>query len=210
MDIAAQTGVVHRVESTDNAAHGFGQRAIEICIGIIVQQVVGQKRFNGDIGILRITAAILIGITGRHLRTLIEMCGLDCKTLTGLVLMLPVFTDLGDHAAEFMADNGRMFSNIIGHALMLGTLNGRLIRAHADGIRNDLDLNVVRADLRQLDLLEAQIHLTVDSNSFCLHVLHLPFKTCPPLADCNGYKMGLCCIVWISPVLYRIAVMMST
>ena len=179
MDIAAETGVVHRVERADDAAHRFGQRSVEIGVGIIGKQVVSQQRFNGDIGILHIAAAVLIGIAGGHLRALVEVRRLDGEALAGLILVLPVLTDLGDHAAEFMADNGRMLSDIIGHALVLGAFNGGLVRAHADGVGNDLDLNVVRTDLRQLDLLEAQIHFPVDSDSFCLHVLHLPFKTCP-------------------------------
>ena len=52
---------------------------------------------------------------------------LDGEALTGLVLILPVFADLGDHAAEFMANDRGMLCNIIWDALVLLALNCGLV-----------------------------------------------------------------------------------
>ena len=127
MLIGAGFGVVHGVERADDAAHRFCQRAVEIGIGIIRQKIVGQQRFDGDVGILAVAAAVLIGIAGGHLGALVEVGRLDGEALTGLVLILPVFADLGDHAAEFMANDRGMLCNIIWDALVLLALNCGLV-----------------------------------------------------------------------------------
>ena len=100
---------------------------------------------------------------------------LNGEALTGLVLILPVFADLGDHAAELVPDDGRMLRHVIGNALVLRALHSSLVGAHADRVGNDLDLNIVRTYRRQVDLFQTQIHFAMDSYSFRLHVRFLPF-----------------------------------
>ena len=170
--IGAGLGMVHGMERANDAAHGLCQRAIEIRVGVVRQQIVGQQRLDGDVGILAVAAAVAVGIAGSQLGALVEMGGLDGEALTGLVLVLPVFADLGDHAAELMADNGGMLRNVVRDALVLLTLDRGLVGRHTDRVGNDLDLNVIRADLRQLNLLQTKIHFTMDTDSFRFHTFH--------------------------------------
>ena len=197
MLIAAGLGVVHGVEGTDDAAHRLCQGAIEVGIGIVRQQVVGQQRLDGDVGVLAVAAAVLVGIAGSHLGALVEVCRLNGKTLAGFIFILPVLADLGDDTAEFMADDGRMLRNVVGHALVLFALDRGLVRAHADGVRNDLDLNIVRTDLREFNFLQTQIHFAMDSNCFGFHRFHSFLNFC--LGENRPTKMGLCWFVLISP-----------
>ena len=46
MLIGAGLRVVHGVECADDAAHRLSQRAIEIGVGIVRQQIVGQQRLD--------------------------------------------------------------------------------------------------------------------------------------------------------------------
>ena len=172
MLIGAGLGMVHGMERADDAAHGFCQRAVEIRVRVVRQQVVGQQRLDGDVGILAVAAAVLVGVAGSQLGALVEMRGLDGEALAGLILVLPVFTDLGDHAAEFMADDCGMLRNVVRDALVILTLDCGLVGRHTDRVGNDLDLNVIRADLRQLDLLQTKIHFTMDTDSFRFHTFH--------------------------------------
>ena len=172
MLIGAGLGMVHGMERADDAAHGFCQRAVEIRVGVVRQQVVGQQRLDGDVGILAVAAAVLVGVAGSQLGALVEMRGLDGEALAGLILVLPVFTDLGDHAAEFMADDCGMLRNVVRDALVILTLDCGLVGRHTDRVGNDLDLNVIRADLRQLDLLQAEVHFAMDTDSFRFHTFH--------------------------------------
>ena len=160
------------MEGTDDAAHRLCQGAIEVGIGIVRQQVVGQQRLDGDVGVLAVAAAVLVGIAGSHLGALVEVRRLNGKALAGFIFIFPVLADLGDDTAEFMADDGRMLRNVVGHALVLFALDRGLIRAHADGVRNDLDLNIVRTDLREFNFLQTQIHFAMDSNCFGFHRFH--------------------------------------
>ena len=127
---------------------------------------------DGDVGILAVAAAVLVGVAGSQLGALVEMRGLDGEALAGLILVLPVFTDLGDHAAEFMADDCGMLRNVVRDALVILTLDCGLVGRHTDRVGNDLDLNVIRADLRQLDLLQAEVHFAMDTDSFRFHTFH--------------------------------------
>ena len=167
--------MVHGMEGADDAAHGLSQGAVEVGIGIVVQQVVGQQRLHGDVGILGVAAAVLVGIAGSHLGALVEMGGLNGKAVAGLIFVLPVFTHSVNHAAEFVAHNGGILGAVVGNALVVRALHGSLIGAHADTVGHDFDLHVIGANLRQVDLLQTQIHLAMDSNSFRFHGISHPF-----------------------------------
>ena len=172
MLIGAGLSMVHGVERADDAAHRLCQRAIEIGIGVVRQEIVGQQRLDGDVGILAVAAAVLVGIAGSQLRALVEVGGLDGKALTGFVLVLPVFADLGNHTAEFVADDRRVLRDVVGDALVLLALDCGLVGRHADRVGNDLDLNIIRADLREFDLLQAKVHFAMDTDSFRFHRFH--------------------------------------
>jgi hypothetical protein len=83
--------------------------------------------------------------------------------------MLPVFANLNDVTAELVAYDGGGQVAAVGNALVVAALNSSLVAGHAQAIGNNADTDTVRANVRQLDLVQTQIHLTVDSNSFCIH-----------------------------------------
>ena len=207
--VGAGLGVVHGVERADDAAHRLGQGAVEINVGVIRQQAVHQQRFDGNVAILCVAAAVLIGIAGSHLGAFVEMGGLNGEALTGLVLVLPVLADLLNDAAELVTDNGRMLGNIVGNALVLRAFDRRLIGAHADRVRNDLDLYVVRADLRQLDLFQTKIHLSVNANSFRFHIQTF-LSVASACAEHDFCKNGIMLYCLDFTLLYRIRQGMST
>ena len=65
--------------------------------------------------------------------------------------MLPVLTYRDDLAAELVADHGRILPNIVGDTLVVLALDCRLIGGHADGVTDDLHLNVVGTDFGKGD-----------------------------------------------------------
>ena len=178
------------MEGADDAAHGLGQGAVEVCIGVVFQQVVGDQRLNGHVGILAVAAAIGIGIARGHLRALVEVGGLDGEAVAGLVLVLPVLAHGVDHTAELMAHDGGVLGHVVRHPLVLRALDGGLVGAHADAVRDDLDLHIVRANLGQVDLLQAQVHFPMNPYRFGLHIFILPF--CGPSAASLPGNLWFC------------------
>ena len=96
MLIAAGRGVVHGVEGADDAAHGLCEGAVEVCVGIVGQQAVGQQRSRWGCWRTGLSPPQYgIGVAGGHLGALVVMRGLYGEALAGLVLVLPVFAHLG-------------------------------------------------------------------------------------------------------------------
>ena len=191
--IGAGLSMVHSMEGTDDTGDRLSQRAVEISIGVVGQQVVGQQGLDGDQTVLGIAAAVLVGIAGGQLGALVEVGGLDGEAVAGLILVLPVLADLFDDAAELVAHDGGVLSAVIGNALVVGTLDSSLVGAHADRVGHDLDEDIVRTDLRQFDLLKAKVHLTVDSYSFGLHIRNSSFLLCRNrVSFCVGLYLFSC------------------
>jgi hypothetical protein len=53
---------------------------------------------------------------------------------------------------------------------------GCLIGGHTYGVANDADLNVIRTNLGQDDIVQAQVILAVDSYCFGIHKIVPPIK----------------------------------
>ena len=211
MLVGAGLGVVHGVEGTDDAAHGLGERAVKICIRIIFEEVIGQQRLNGDVGILAVAAAVGVGVAGGHLRALIEVGGLNGEAVAGLILVLPVLAHGMNHTAELVAHDGGVFRHVVRHTLMLGTLDSGFIGTHTNAVRNNFDLHIIRADLRKVNLLQTKIHFSMNAHRFCLHAF--VFLSSVPSAGgvwviCDLIRFMLFYIC--SSVLYGKPIQMST
>ena len=120
-------------------------------------------------GILRIAAAEFEGIAGRHHRAAIIDGGLNGEFLALLILIGPLRADFFNNAAEFMTDDRRMLRNIIGNALMIGALDGRLVAGHADGVRNDLYQNLVVLNGGHFESIQTKIVGAVHAHCFVQH-----------------------------------------
>ena len=97
------------------------------------------------------------------------MTGLDGKALTGMILVLPVFTDFHDLAAELVTNDGGVLCAVIGNALVVGTFNCSLVAGHAKAVGNDLDADIIGTNIRKLNIFQTQIHLAVDFYCFRFH-----------------------------------------
>ena len=124
--------MIHRVECADNAAHRLGKASVKVCIGIIGKETVCKKSLDRYIAVLRIAAAEGVRISGRHLTALVKMRGLNCKSVAGLELVLPILAHFLDDSAEFVTYNGGVFLNIVGNPLVFASFNGSLVCAHTD------------------------------------------------------------------------------
>ena len=77
MLVAACLGVIHSLIGSDYAAVGLCKRAVEIGVGVIFKKTIRKERFKRDISVLRISAALGIGISGSEERALVIVCGLN-------------------------------------------------------------------------------------------------------------------------------------
>ena len=166
MGVDALFGVVLGMEGADDAAQGLGQGAIEVLIGPVFQQAILLHDLGKQHGILAVAAAELEGIARGLHRALVGNRRLDGELVPLRILALPLCADLFYDTAEFMADDRRMLGDIIGHALVVGALYGRLVAGHADGIGNHLHQNFVVLDLRQLKGVQPQIVLSMQTYCF--------------------------------------------
>ena len=119
--------------------------------------------------VLAVTAAELVGVAGSHLAAVMEVRRLDGELVADLVLMGPVFAHSNDIAAELMANDGGIHSAVIGNALVVLALQGSLVGGHTYGVANNADLNIIRTNLGQDDIVQAQVILAVDSFCFGIH-----------------------------------------
>ena len=62
-----------------------------------------------------------------------------------------------------------VFMYVVGHALVVGALDGRLIAGHAYGIGYDVRQYLVLLNSRKLKFLQPQIVFSVKSNRFGFH-----------------------------------------
>ena len=125
-------------------------------------------------GILGIAAAELEGIAGGHHGAAIVDGGLDGELLANLVLVCPLCADLLDHAAELMADDGGMLSDVLGNALVVGALDGSLVAGHADGVGDDLYENLVILDGGHFKGIQTEIVCSMHANGLIQHKCFLP------------------------------------
>ena len=169
VDIGTGLGVVHGVESTDNAAQRLSQRAVVVGIGVVGQQAVFQQSFDGNIGILGVAAAVVVGVAGSHLAAVVEVSGLDGELVANLVLVCPICADSDDVTAELVAYDGGIFGYVVGDTLVIFAFQSCLVGRHTSGVTDNTNLNVVRTNLGQGDLVQTQVILAVDSYCFCIH-----------------------------------------
>ena len=170
MDIGAGLGVVHRMIGADDAAQRLGQGAIEVSVRLVLQQAIVLHDLVHQDGVLGVAAAELEGVAGGHHGAAIVDGGLNAELLALLVLVSPLRADLFDHAAELVADDGRMLGDVVGHALVCGALDGGLVAGHADGVGDDLHQNLVVLDCGHLKGIQAKVVCGVHAHCFVQHI----------------------------------------
>ena len=137
MLIAALRGMILRVIAAYNAAHRFGKRAAEEAVSIIFEQAAVFHNQGGNNNIGCVSA-----YEGKNSPE--PQGGLRClsravwKIYPRLKLILPFLSYLYNFAAEFMPYDNGMLAYVVGHALVVGALYGRLVAGHAYGIRYDV------------------------------------------------------------------------
>ena len=97
------------------------------------------------------------------------MRGLNCKSVAGLELVLPILAHFLDDSAEFVTYNGGVFLNIVGNPLVFASFNGSLVCAHTDRVGYDFYAHPVRSYVGKLYFVKAEIHFPVYSYSFSFH-----------------------------------------
>ena len=183
--------MVHCMVGAYDAAEGLCQGAIEVSVCIVVQQAVVIHNFIHQDGVLGIAAAELEGVAGGHHGAAIVNGGLDGELIAGLILVSPLCADLLDHAAELVADDCRMLSDVFRNALVSGTLDGSLVAGHADGVGDDLYEDLVILDCGHFKGIETKVIGSVHANCFVQHFCFL-LKLSILLLHCSFFPL---CII---------------
>ena len=138
MLIAALRGMILRVIAAYNAAHRFGKRAAEEAVSIIFEQAAVFHNQGGNNNIGCVSAYVGERIARSRKGAFVVYRGLYGKFIPRLKLILPFLSYLYNFAAEFMPYDNGMLAYVVGHALVVGALYGRLVAGHAYGIRYDV------------------------------------------------------------------------
>ncbi len=132
------------VKSAGDTCHGFGKGAVEEGVAGVVQKAAELHNFVWNDNIGCVSADILKGITGSGINVLgVVKSRLNGNALTLFKVICPFASDLDDFAAEFMSHNGGVLGNVVGHALVLCTLNGSLIGGHTNTVGHYLEQYLV-------------------------------------------------------------------
>ena len=75
-----------------------------------------------------------------------------------------------------MTDDYGFFGYIVRNALMIRTLHSRFMGRHANTVGYDLGEYLVVLDLGQLEFVESEVVLAVQSYSFVQHGILPPYK----------------------------------
>ena len=173
--VHAVGGVVHRLERTGHAAQRLGQGRAEERFAMVRQQAAALHELVRDHDIGRIAADGPEGVAGRPHGALVVDVRLNGEALAGLELALPLAADLKNLAAELMSHDHGVLRHVVGHALVIRALLGRLIGGHADGIADDLRENFVVPDRRKLEGFQSQVFLAIQAHGSGFHgLLFLP------------------------------------
>ena len=157
------------MEGANDAAEGLRQGAAEEIRPLVGKQAAHLHHRVGDDHIGGVPADIGEGIAGGGQGPLVIQGGLDGELAAGLELAGPFFTHRQDLAAEFVADDHRVFGHVIRHPLVIRALDGRLVGGHAQAVRNHPGQDLVRAGGRQLEGFQPQIVFSIEPYGFGLH-----------------------------------------
>ena len=176
VDVVGHRGMVGGVERADRAAHGLDERRLVVGLAVIGEEAVGVEDLHRKDAVGGVSAAELVGVAGRIHGALVVEGGLDGELLAGLVEVLVLGSHLDDIAGELVAGDDRVLGDVLGHALVLRSELRHLVRRHADRVGHDAHEHLVVLDLRELELVDAQVHRAVHPDCLGLHSGHLPVR----------------------------------
>ena len=117
----------------------------------------------------RITSYEPVGITrGIECPHLIH-CRLYGKFLPGSEFILPFFSNADDNSGKFVTNHCWVYMNVVRNTFVVGSLDGCLVRRHADTVGNNLCKYLIFFNIGQIKLLQTKIFLSVNPYCFCLH-----------------------------------------
>ncbi len=173
--------VVHRVERADRAGERLPERRLVEAVARKRHERADLHRLVREDAILCVAAEELVGIARRVHAALVVECGLLREAHARLELILPFLADLHDDACELMPRDDGMRVDVLRAALVLLALLSELVRRHAKAVAVDLREDLVVLDLRQLELLEAEIEGTIHSDCSRFHNFTSFFMSCKEL-----------------------------
>ena len=148
-----------------HAAHRFSQTGFEIALPVVVEQITQLHHLRRDDAVGACPAEVFIGIPGGSQTSLIIQGGLLGELLSGSKFAQPFFPDLDNIAGEFVTDHDGVCVHICGTALVGLALNQQLVGGHADAVAHDSDQNLVVPDVRQVELLQADVIGAVETHT---------------------------------------------
>ena len=162
---------VHRA---DHARQGLRQRGGVVTLAGERQQASLLHHFvrNHDVG--RVAADESVRVTRRAQHAdgafLVVERGLDREFVARLEAAAPLAAHLDQLARELVSDDNGILGDVARNPLVdIGLVRG-FVRRHADAVANHLGQYLVVLYFRQLELLQPEVVLTVESYSFRFHV----------------------------------------
>ena len=170
VDVGAGGVVVVGLEGADDAGDRFGQRGLEAGVALVGQQAVELHHLAGNDDARGMPADVAVGVAGGHvLASRQAQRGLDGELLAGLEARAPRPAHLDQPPAELVAEDDGVGRAVVRHALVPATLLRRLVVRHADAVGDDLRQNLVIGNPGQLEALEPQVVLAIESQRQRLH-----------------------------------------
>ena len=161
-------GVIEALVATDAAAQCLRKRTGKEAVTAVGQQAATLQNQLGHDCVLGIAADIGIGIAG--IVVVGQLQGrLNDHLLTHIPVVFHIVAYLHDLTAHLVADDYRVFRNVIGNALMGRALLNRLVSRGTDRVTDHPDQYLVSGNFRQLKFFQTDIVSTVHSNGFCFH-----------------------------------------
>ncbi len=151
----------------------FGQRCRIKSFTVIRQQTISLHHLIGNNHIRSVTANIGITVSRctqySHGAIFIIQRRLNGKFITNFKSICPLRTNFNQLTGKFMTNDYRILGNVIGHPLVVCSLNGRFIGRHTQRITNNFSQNLIIFYRRQFKFFQPKIILTIQTNRFCFH-----------------------------------------
>ena len=168
--VGAGVGVVLGVAGADDAAHGFAEAGLEEGVAGVFEEAADLHDAGGDADVGGVAADGGEGVSGGVHGAMVVDGGLDAEEVAGLELVGPLGADLEDASGEFVSEDGGVSVAVVGDALVVGAGLGGLVAGHADGVADDFGDDAVVTAGWQLEGLQTEVHLAVDTKGGGLHM----------------------------------------
>ena len=165
MLVAVAGGVVVPPVSPHHTAHGLAQAGLEIALSAVVEKAAQLHHLRRDHAVSTRPSEVGIGVPGGGQASLVVQGGLLGEFLAGREFAQPLLPHLHNVSGELVADDDGVCIHIRGTALVGLALDQQLVGGHADAVAHDPDQNLIVPDVRQIELLQADVIGAVETHT---------------------------------------------